>query len=116
MFGTSSNATWGASPVNCLTEDITKQGPPGMDWANYVNSWYGCPSNPGSAWCTVSDANDATTTFSITIPAPAQTYCATVVVSKSGNPSQTTIVSHGYNTCSSSGAVTRLERALQVTY
>jgi len=121
VFGTSTTASWGASPVNCasnssgVAENITTQGPPTVDWSQYYNATYGCPQNPTSAWCIAADANDATTTFSITITAPAQTYCATVVVAKVGNPPQTTIVSHGYNTCSANGTV-RLERALQVNY
>jgi hypothetical protein len=41
--------------------------------------------------------------------------CVKVEVGKSGNPSQTTIISHGYNTCSATNAL-RLERTLQVNY
>lgn len=58
-------------------------------------------------------ANAATTTFTITFPPRA--YCATVEVSKSGTPSKTVIISHGFNTCAT-GALQRVERALQVTY
>ena len=66
-----------------------------------------------STWPQASDANDATTTFSIagaTTVAP----CSIVYVYKSGNPSVTTVVSHGYNTCTSGPL--QLERVFQVTY
>ncbi|HVV38927.1 MAG TPA: hypothetical protein VHD31_01215 [Candidatus Paceibacterota bacterium] len=61
-------------------------------------------------------ANAATTTFTLsTVSGNAAAPCATVTVAKAGNPSQTTVTSHGYNTCSSTGIV-RLERALQINY
>jgi len=64
-------------------------------------------------WPQTSDANDATTTFSIagaTTAAP----CSVVYVYKSGNPSVTTVISHGYNTCTTGPL--QLERVFQVTY
>ncbi|HUD03142.1 MAG TPA: hypothetical protein VMR46_04010 [Candidatus Paceibacterota bacterium] len=64
-------------------------------------------------WPQTSDANDATTTFAIngaTTAAP----CSVVYVYKSGNPSVTTVVSHGYNTCATGNL--QLERVFQVTY
>ena len=119
-FATSSLDTQAAGvgaglTCNGASQDITKQGPPSADWSQYNNSTYGCPSSPSSAWCVASSATAATTTFSITIPSTIQTYCATVIVAKWGNPPQTTIISHGYNTCSNTGVI-RLERALQVSY
>ena len=106
VFGTSTNSTWGASPVACNTQNITIQGPPSADLVQYP----GCSAN---TWCITSIPSAATTTF--TIYFSPQTYCATVVVAKSGNPSQTSVISHGFNDCSGSGQV-RLERALQVRY
>lgn len=58
-------------------------------------------------------ATAATTTFTVNFTP--QPYCVTVTVAKSGSPTQTVITAHGYNTCAA-GGVTRLERALQVTY
>lgn len=61
----------------------------------------------------------ATTTFTVQIMAPAQTYCTTVEVGKFTNASglsYTTILSHGYNVCPGAVGPTRLERALQVNY
>ena len=57
--------------------------------------------------------NAATTTFTIagaTTAAP----CTTVTVAKSGNPSMTSVVSYGYNTCTAGPL--QLERVFQVTY
>lgn len=64
-------------------------------------------------WGLATTLNSATTTFTVSF-AP-QPYCATVTIAKSGSPIQTTVVSHGFNTCVS-GSITRLERVLQVTY
>jgi hypothetical protein len=109
------------SNLFCDTLDISMNPPPAVDWSQYTNSTYGCPSTRGNAWCVVTDDVShlaATTTFSISIPTAKQTYCATVVVAKyasPGNPSRTSITSHGFNTCSATG-ITRLERTLQVNY
>jgi hypothetical protein len=59
-------------------------------------------------------ATAATTTFTLMFGG-ASGPCATIVVAKSGDPSRTTVVSHGYNTCQNGGIV-RLERALQIDY
>lgn len=60
----------------------------------------------------VQDVNGATTTFTINMtPRP---YCAIVEVAKAHNPTDTTIVSRGYNTCNASPQ--RIERSLQVNY
>lgn len=106
IFATSSSGSWGASPKNCNSLDITTKGPPTVDLIQY-------PGCIATAWCTTSNANAATTTFSLTfLPQP---YCVTVVVAKWGNPSQTTITARGFNNCSAGSSV-RLERALQVSY
>jgi hypothetical protein len=64
-------------------------------------------------WPQAVDANDATTTFSIAGTTTALP-CSIVYVYKSGNPSVTTVVSHGYNTCTAGPL--QLERVFQVTY
>ncbi len=70
---------------------------------------------PASSWTVTSAANAATTTFTIA----GTTYknitpCAVVYVAKVGNPSVTTVTSHGYNTCTPGPL--QLERVLQVSY
>lgn len=87
-FGTSSAGTWGTNVI-CNGQVIS------------------------SSWIITSSAAAATTTFTLTF-AP-QPQCAAVTVAKSGDPAETTISSHGYNTCAPAGA-TRLERAFQVRY
>jgi hypothetical protein len=74
-----------------------------------------------TTWPLSSDANAATTTFTVIgTTYKNQTPCAIVYVAKVGNPSITTITSHGYNTGTAScGAVNgqlQLERVLQVSY
>ncbi len=64
-------------------------------------------------WSVTQADYDATTT--ITINFSPQPYCAIVTIAKTGTPARTTIISHGYNTCAA-GGVTRVERALQVSY
>lgn len=69
-----------------------------------------------SNWQVAPTASAATTTFTVTfLPQP---YCVSVTVAKSGSPSITTIVAHGYNTSCppATPATVRLERALQVDY
>jgi len=61
----------------------------------------------------VKTSSAATTTFSLTMTP--KSYCATVTVAKWGNPTNTTIVSHGYNTCDVNDPH-RIERALQANY
>jgi hypothetical protein len=65
-------------------------------------------------WSIVSTSNAATTTFTIFTGPSGTTRCAVVIVAKSGNPAQTTVTSHGYNTCST--GVVQLERVFQITY
>ncbi len=69
-----------------------------------------------SGWSvTTAGTGQATTTFSIAgTTYKNQTPCAVVYISKVGNPSVTTITSHGYNTCAAGPL--QLERVFQVTY
>lgn len=95
VFATSSADTQsaaGGSGIFCNTQDIS-----------------GTVSSP---WTVTAVPTAATTTFNITLTP--QAYCATVTISKSGSPSQTNIVSNGFNTCTA-GAL-QLERSLQVSY
>lgn len=65
-------------------------------------------SNPSNQFTV---GSSATSQFTMTfLPKP---YCATVIVTKSSG--QTTIDSHGYNTCDTSNP-RRVERAVRVTY
>src|SRR3989344_5286500 len=96
-FGTSTASSWPSSGSNllCNSQDIS--------------TLWGTPTKSAQA---------ATTTFTIQIAAPVQTYCATVSVAKFTNGSGvlfTTITSRGYNTCATGGVV-RVERAFQVSY
>ncbi len=78
---------------------------------------YTAPSTSWTAWSTVTTASSATTTFYIAIGTTTTSMgpCAKVEVGKKGNPPQTTIISHGFNTCSAN-TVLRVERTLQVNY
>ncbi len=95
-FGTSTDDTWPSSGSNlfCNNQDISTL------WSS---------PDPISK-----NDHSATTTFTITMGS-ATGPCVKVEVAKSGDPSKTTVTSHGYNTCSTGGIV-RLERALQVSY
>ena len=107
-FASTSNYVPPPSSITCNGLDIRTQGPPTVDLAQYP----GCVS---TAWCLLPapTVNSATTTFRMTFSP--QPYCVTVVVAKWGIPSRTRVVSHGFNTCSTT-AVNRLERTLQVSY
>lgn len=77
-----------------------------------ANTWpvQAAPNGPPTS-------NAATTTFTVTgtlIAGKNQTPCAIVYVAKFGNPSITTITSHGYNTCVQGPL--QLERVFQVSY
>lgn len=74
-----------------------------------------CGSTVTNSWCVLSGANYATTTFYISSGASASAPCAKIEIGKYGYPAQTTLVSHGYNTCVSANTL-RLERTLQVNY
>lgn len=96
-FATSSASTPPSSGLMCAGFDITNNAILSFPW-------------------TITDVtgSQAVTTFKISSTSNSGP-CATVTVTKSGNPSQTTIVSRGYNTCVASGVV-RIERALQIIY
>lgn len=64
-------------------------------------------------WPLASDPTSATSTFMIS-GATAAAPCSVVYVYKSGNPSVTNVISHGYNTCTSGPL--QLERVFQVSY
>ncbi len=110
-FATSSETAAGdlasAGEALCNGQDITA--------GSIISNFSNLPSNGNTGWAIVSDTNQAVTTFQISIGAALTSPCAQVVVTKVGNPSATTVVSHGYNTCSGGGVV-RIERALQVSY
>ncbi len=96
--------------ANSAFATSSKSSPPSADvFCNSID----IAGGPPAAWTVDSTLTSAETTFSITF-AP-QPYCATVTVAKSGDPVKTVITSRGYNTCTS-GAATRLERVLKVTY
>jgi hypothetical protein len=59
-------------------------------------------------------AGYASTTFWMSMGTTAAAPCAKVEIGKRGNPSQTLIISRGYNTCSPNAL--RLERTIQVSY
>lgn len=100
-FGTSTQSGWPSSGSNlaCNGQDISTL------WGN--------PTKTSTA---------ATTTFTIYVSAQSQvsasTTCATVSVGKFTNASgvlYTSVISKGYNTCSAA-SITRVERALQISY
>lgn len=64
-------------------------------------------------WPLSVSASSATTVFTIGV-AGSSAPCTTVYVSKSGSPSVTTVVSHGYNTCAAGPL--QLERVFQISY
>lgn len=106
-FGTSSTSVWPSSDVDCNGADVAAAGTPPATFSTPQTT-----GNGWSAWSKTSTASAATTTFYVTF-AP-QPYCVKVEVAKNGNPAATTIISHGYNTCT--GGTLQLERALQVNY
>lgn len=95
-FGTSTSDTWPSSDSSIVCN------------GQVISSLWSSPDP------IVKTGAAATTTFTITMGS-ATGPCAKVEVAKSGDPSRTTVTSHGYNTCASGGMV-RLERALQVNY
>src|SRR3989344_2124531 len=105
-FATSSSYTGAASGVSCNGQDVALVGtpPPGP---------YNPPPAGWGIWDVETTDTEETTTFFISFfPHP---YCAKVEVGKSGDPGQTTIISHGFNTCAS-GSTSQLERVLYVSY
>jgi hypothetical protein len=111
-FATSSDYTSGGTgagnDVVCNSQNITT--------ASAISGFSNTPNTSNSGWYVVApDATTATTTFWISMGTTAAAPCAKVEVGKKGVVSQTTIVSHGYNTCSAAGTL-RLERSIQVSY
>lgn len=111
-FATSSNyvsgGTGAGQAVVCNSQNIAA--------ASSITSFNNTPGNANTGWSVVApSATMATTTFWISMGTTATAPCAKIEVGKAGNPSQTTIISHGFNTCTTAGIV-RLERALQVNY
>lgn len=72
-FGTSTGSTWGTTDVLCNGQDIAANGTPPAPIAAPPTGW--------SAWTIASEAEAATTTFTLTM-LPAQPYCAVVDVGK----------------------------------
>src|SRR3989344_9252132 len=69
----------------------------------------------GSDLSVVKDISSATTIFYLSIGTSKNDPYAMVEVSKNGNPSQTTIISHGYNRYDAKGVV-QVERTWRVSY
>jgi len=103
----------GASGVVCNNQNITQ--PSAISNFNNVPSPPAASPNTGWYLSSTNDTTHATTTFWISTASSASAPCVKVEVGKYGSPSQTTIVSHGYNTCSAGGSL-RLERTLQINY
>lgn len=106
-FATSSLSSEPSSGIFCNTQDIAADGTPTSPYSNPSSTW--------GAWAVVKPVGQGMATTTFTVAFPPYPYCATVEVGKSGSPVATSIISHGFNTCYSSGQ-TRLERVLQVTY
>lgn len=112
-FATSSDYTTGGTgagnAVVCNSQNIAAA-------SAFTDGFKNTFSNNNNGWDVVAPNNTtATTTFWISMGTAAAAPCAKVEVGKSGVVSQTTIVSHGYNTCSAAGTL-RLERTIQVSY
>lgn len=104
---TSGTVTPPTSGIVCGSYDMAAAGTPPTPFAPQPTGW--------TPWSVVSSANAATTTFTLTFPG--YSYCAVVEVAKVKLVSgvvQTSVLSHGYNTCVS--GATQLERELKVTY
>ena len=105
-FATSSSYLGATSGVSCNGQDVSTLGTPPTPFNPPPTGW--------TPWTVTSTDTAATTTFFISF-APDQPYCTKVEVGKSGDPIQTTIISHGFNTCAS-GSTSQLERVLYVSY
>ncbi|MBY0294369.1 hypothetical protein K2Q08_03510, partial [Patescibacteria group bacterium] len=97
------------SGVTCGSYDITSVGTPPVPFVPAPTGW--------GPWTSVSSANAATTTFTLTFPG--YSYCALVEVAKVRDIStgviNTNIYSHGFNTCVTN-AQSRIERELKASY
>lgn len=105
-FATSTNTTPPSSGVVCNNQDVAQYGTP--------PSPYGLPPTGWTAWSINETASNATTTFWMALSSNINGPCVKVEVGKSGTPTRTLIIAHGYNTCLTGN--TQLERALQVSY
>lgn len=83
----------------------------GQDIFALTNSILGTGSELSVDW----GSTFATTTFWLSMGTQKTDPAVMVEVGKRGNPSQTTILSHGYNRYNAAGVV-KVERLLQVTY
>jgi hypothetical protein len=120
-FATSSDTNNIASGIICTalgagSHDIAANGwlaslnvnnPPTLTSTQLPGTW--------GVWNEVTTASTATTTFLVLLGSTVNSPCAKVTMGKSGNPTITTLISRGYNTCSAS-TFTRVERAFQVRY
>jgi len=103
-FATSSNTNGGTFPpatgIVCNGQDVA------------------ATALAASTWPASSNSTAATSSFRVYVSNQSQlsatTTCAIVSISKSGSPSITNIISHGYNTCT--GGPLQIERVLQVSY
>jgi hypothetical protein len=124
VFGTSTTAGNAAPPtsgVNCNGQDVAALGtPPVNGYTSPPQNTDPTVNNRWTAWDTsLKGATYATTTFYVDIPAPPQSYCAKVSVGKYTDVNgvlYTTVVSRGYNTCTETSGVSRVERVLQISY
>lgn len=109
IFATSSLSTAFTGTANCNGQNIRAVGTPPTPIAAPPTGWTGWNTGTPSATA-------ATTTFTISL-LPAQPYCAVVQVGKAtqGGILYTTIISKGYNNCSTTGPA-RLERSLRISY
>ena len=108
VFATSSASVAFAGTANCNGQNIRAAGTPPATIVAPPTGW--------SAWATTQTASAATTTFTLSL-LPAQPYCAVVQVGKAtvGGILYTTVISKGYNNCSTVGPA-RLERTLRISY
>lgn len=104
---TTGSSTVPTSGITCGSYDMAAKGTPPVPFAAEPTGW--------TPWNIVATANAATTTFTLTFPG--YPYCAVVQVGKVTSASgavQTTIYSHGFNTCA--GGTAQLEREFKVSY
>lgn len=113
MATADTGASVSAGTVVCNSQDIVA--------ASSITNFKNTVSNSNVGWQIDYPANGnpyyqraATTTFWFSLGTTAASPCAMVEVGKAGNPSQTTILSHGFNTCTAS--ILKLERTLMVNY
>ncbi len=66
-------------------------------------------------WTVVETSSSGVTSFTLLLNADLAGPCAVVTVTKTGDPAQTIVEALGRNTCSATG-ITRVERALRLTY